>query len=194
MAYLTRDPAKALERHHHKFFSGHDIAARRWSLGPSQQRVPGLFVHEVAPGPRIAAWTYLTIGVWSAVHSDDGHGLEFLITAPEADIRMVELLTMTAYYHAGPEAQRLDAGHTVPIGEPWLPMSASDHLLVGLPYAYGPALEHCGWRGGHARLLALVPITEEERAYKVQHGADALESRLEDAAAMVVDPARPPVV
>src|SRR5687767_12197006 len=121
MAYLTRDPTKALERHHH--IDGHDIAARRWSVGPSQQRVPGLFVHEVGPGPRIAAWTYLTIGAWSAAHSGDGHGLEFLITAPEADIRMVELLTMVAYYHAGPESQRLDVGHTLPIGEPWLPMS-----------------------------------------------------------------------
>lgn len=127
-------------------------------------------------------------------NSDDGHGLEFLITAPESDVRMVELLTMVAYYHAGPESQRLDVGHTVPIGEPWLPMSACDHLLVGLPYAYGPELERCQWRGGHARLLALVPITEQERAYKVHHGADALEARLEGAAAMVVDPARPSVV
>ena len=141
--------------------------------------MPGLFVHEVGPGPRIDAWTYLTLGAWSAVHSDDGHGLEFIITAPQADVRMVELLTMVAYYYAGPASQRLDVGHTVPVGEPWLPMSACDHLLVGLPYAYGPELERCEWRGGHARLLGLVPITEQERAYKVQQGVDALEARLE---------------
>jgi hypothetical protein len=106
----------------------------------------------------------------------------------------VELLTMVAYYHAGPGSQRLDVGHTVPIGAPWLRESSSNHLLVGLPYAYGPELEHCAWEGGHARLLALVPITEEEHAYKVHHGADALEARLEEAAAVVVDPARPSAV
>jgi hypothetical protein len=192
--YPTRDPAEALERHHHSFFAGHDLAAERWSLGPWHDRVPELFVHEVAPGPRIGAWTYLTIGVWPAAHSDTGHGLEFLITAPEADTRLVELLTIVAYYHAGPESQRLDIGHTVPIGAPWLQESACNHLLVGLPYAYGPELEHCSWEGGHARLLALVPITEEEHAYKVHHGADALEARLEEAAAVVVDPARPSAV
>ena len=59
--------------------------------------------------------------------------LEFLITAPEADIRMVELLTIVAYYHAGPESQRLDIGHTVPIGAPWVQESSCNHLLVGLP-------------------------------------------------------------
>ena len=64
---------------------------------------------------------------------------------------------------------RLDHGHTVPIGEPWLPGSACDHLLVSLPYPFGPELEMCRWDGGHARLLWLLPITEAERDFRTEH-------------------------
>lgn len=42
----------------------------------------------------------------------------------------MDLLAITAYYHAGPPEQRLDIGHTIPIGAPWLDDSACDHLLL----------------------------------------------------------------
>jgi hypothetical protein len=88
-------------------------------------------VHEIEPGPRYAGWTYLSVGAWTAVHTDDGHGLEFLVCANQSSPLLVELVTMIAYYHAGPPTQRLEFGHTVPIGRPWLPDSACDHLLTG---------------------------------------------------------------
>ena len=91
--------------------------------GPISRRVPGFCVHEIAPGPRYAGWTYATVGVWDVVHEPDGHGLEFVMTSSEADQRLVELMAMTAYYHCGPPDQRLDVGHTILIGEPWLPGS-----------------------------------------------------------------------
>jgi len=100
---------------------------------------------------------------------------------------------MTAYYHAGPPIQHLDLGHTVPIGEPWLPGSSCDHLLVSLPYPFGPDLESCSWDGGHARLLWMLPITDAEREYKTQNGLDALEERLEQAAVHPTDGGRPSV-
>jgi len=184
----------ALTAHHHAFFAGHDITARRWPEGPADQRLPGFFVHEVSPGPRYDGWTYLSVGAWSAVHHGNGHGLEFLISADRSDPRLVELITMNAYYHAGPDHQRLDLGHTLPIGEPWLPGSACDHMLVGLPYSFGPDLEICTWRGGHLRILELLPITRTERDYKVAHGAEALEQRLEEAGAHTGDPLRAPVI
>jgi hypothetical protein len=184
----------ALSRHHHRFFARHKITERHQLAGPVIERVPGFYVDEISPGPKFEGWTYATVGVWDAVHEPTGHGLEFLLTSPTQDMRAVELLAMTAYYHAGLPTQRLDVGHTVPIGEPWLPGSRCDHLLVSVPYPFGPALESCTWSGGHARLLWLLPITEAERDYKIEMGQDALEQRLEDSAIIPTDIARPSVV
>jgi hypothetical protein len=100
---------------------------------------------------------------------------------------------MVAYYHGGPPEQRLDHGHTVPIGEPWVEGSACDHFLVSLPYPFGPDLERCKWDSGHARLLWLLPITTTERDFKAEHGLEALEQRLEKAAIHYWEPDRPAV-
>ncbi len=97
---------------------------------------------------------------------------------------------MLAYYHAGPSDQRLDLGHTVPIGEAWTTGSACEYELVGLPYAYGPDLEVCAWPSGHIQVLAVQPITAAEREFKVEHGAEALEQRLEEAAIDFANPMR----
>lgn len=179
----------AVANHQHKYFAGHVSVERRWP-GPIDQRAPGMRVHEFAPGPRTPAWTYASVGVWSATHTAEGHGLEFVMLAPGQYDRMVELVTLAAFFHAGPESQRLDLGHTVPIGEPWLPGSSCDHLLVSLPYTFGPELEWTEWEGGHARHLWLLPITEAERQFKVEFGQEALEQRLENAAVVPTDPQR----
>lgn len=186
--------AAAVADHHHRFFIGHDITERHQVVGPIAKRVPGLFVHEIAPGPRYAGWTYASVGVWDAVHTQQGHGLEFLITAGESSERLVELIAMTAFYHAGPPSQRLGVGHTVPIGEPWLRGSSCDHLLVSVPYPFGPDLESCAWDGGHARLLWLLPITPAERDYQAENGLEALEQRFDRAAIHPTDVARSSVV
>ena len=188
------DGAAAISAHQHRCFLGHGVQERRWLGGPIATRVEGLYVHEFAPGPRSAAWTYATVGVWDATHAESGHGLEFVMSSPRQDDRLVELLTITAYHHAGPSSQRLDLGHTMPIGEPWLPSSTCDHLLVSVPYPYGPDLEICEWRFGHARHLWLLPITEPERDFKKLHGLEALEQAFEDAPMIPTDPQRPSVV
>jgi hypothetical protein len=117
----TTDPAEAVDDHVHEFFAGHDIETLTWDTGPLYQRVPGFRVHAVGPGPRGSnAWTYVTTGCWQARHQD-GHGLEFVLATREFTMRAVELLARNAYFHAGPQAQRLGLGHTVDLGEPWLP-------------------------------------------------------------------------
>lgn len=108
--------------------------------------------------------------------------------------RAVELLAMIAYYHAGPDSQRLDVGHTVSIGEPWLPGSSCDHLLVSLPYLFGPDFELCSWRSGHARVFWLLPITAAEREFKAAHGLDELEQRFEADGLDYLNPARPSLI
>ena len=182
----------ALHDHVRGFFEGHGVDVLHHDAGPLRRRVPNLHILRVRPGVRINLWTYVTAGVWEATQ-ENGHGLEFLLAAPFDDAAHVEHLAMCAFYHAGPPEQRLDVGHTVPIGEPWLDESASDHLLVSLPYPYGPDLEVCAWEGGHARLLWLLPITKAEGEYKAANGLEALEARFDEQGIHFWDPERPSV-
>ncbi|WP_145227079.1 suppressor of fused domain protein [Rudaeicoccus suwonensis] len=61
-----------------------------------------------------------------------------------------------------------------------MPGSRCDHLLVSLPYAFGPAFEvaHVGDR--HVDFLWLIPITEAERRLKMSEGLEALEWRFDE--------------
>ena len=192
--YGRVDPAGAVVEHLKTFFAGHEVTVVDWKVGPIESRVAGFEVARIGPGPRASGlWTYVTLGCWESTQTD-GHGLEFIITARLKSDRLAELLAMCAYYHAGPPSQRLDLGHTVPIGEPWLPGSGCDHYLVSLPYPFGSDLEICDWGDGHARLLWLLPITEAERDYKADHGQEALEQRFEDAKVKYWDATRASVV
>jgi hypothetical protein len=123
-------------------------------------------------------WVYCTLGASAARLGD--HGWEFFLIAPDENEQHHETLAMTAYYHAGPEHQRLGLGHTVPIGVPWVQDSSCDHLLVSLPYTFGPDLEKCRLPTGHAQILWLIPITETERQFKAENGLDALEDIFEE--------------
>lgn len=190
---MLRRSDRALRRHVERFFDGQQVDVLGAAPGPVKRRVPAFDVLRVAPGARINAWTYISVGSWEAVH-EDGHGLEFTLITSADTPRAVEVLAMNAYYHAGPPSQRLDVGHTVPIGEPWLPSSACDHLLASLPYLFGPQFEMCHWRGGHARLLWLLPITAAERDFKAAHGLDALEHRFESEGLDYLDPGRTSLV
>jgi hypothetical protein len=108
----------------------------------------------------------------------DDNGVELHLLSPRADDGLVELLTVIAHYHRT-EAQ-LDAGHTVNFGRPWLPRSRCSYGLISLPYLDGPSLEYLQVDDSRQiRFLWLIPITFEERAFKIRHGLDALESRFE---------------
>lgn len=184
---------EAVHRHLTAYFDGHEITRHRWHRGPIEMRVPGFEVAQVSPGPRIGLWTYVSLGCWTVAHAER-QGLEFVLCAPNQDSVHVETLAMTAYYHAGLPHQRLDLGHTLSIGRPWLGRSACDHFLVSLPYPYGADIEVCRWEGGQARLLWLLPITQSERNFKVVHGLDALENRFDEAEIRFWDPRREPAV
>jgi hypothetical protein len=173
---------EAVAKHVEAFFDGHAVSRLRHAPGLDRtlQRVPEFEVIAVGPGPKTPLWTYVTVGCWDATHTEREHGTEFLLCAPTNDGRHLLTLAMVAYYHAGPPEQRLDHGHTVPIGEPWMEGSACDHLLVSLPYPFGPDLEQCEWDAGHARLLWLLPITRSERDFKAEHGLEELEQRFDD--------------
>ena len=74
------------------------------------------------------------------------------------------------------------------IGEPWIEGSACDHILVSLPYPYGPMFEEVP--GTHVRYRWLLPITAREAAYACEFGVDELERHFESAEIDFANPAR----
>lgn len=149
-----------------------------WELGSIGNQLPGFRVRRIAPSKPDEPWIYLTVGAWQA--TSDGHDLEFFLLSPTESPRHVETLAMLTSFHA---QYRLSVGRTVAIGRPWLDRSAADHLLVSLPYPFGPRLEHCELPDRHVRFLWLVPITAAEAGYARQLGTEALEQLLEDSGA-----------
>jgi len=170
------DTCGALAEHVRRNFPGTAIEAFTWEAGPIREQNPHLRVLRIAPARQSGVWTYVSVGAWAATE-DQGRGLEFVIVMPVEDPRAFELLAMTAYYHRG---GTLGLGHTLPIGEPWLPGSRCDHLLVSLPYPWGPELQTCHVGERHVDFLWLLPITKEERDFKAVNGLEALESVFEE--------------
>ncbi|MFF7900239.1 suppressor of fused domain protein [Streptomyces sp. NPDC088817] len=180
--------AEAVESHVRAFFEGHAVEVVDYDLGPGRREmVPALRVLVVAPGPRGDSWAYVTAGCWDAMEKD-GDGLEFVMTAQARDQRFIELMAMIAYYHCG--GHQLDVEHSMPIGEPWVPSSTCDHLLISLPYLHGPGLEHCPVPGGHARILWTLPVTTAEIEFRRHHGHEALERLFDEAEIIPTDPFR----
>jgi hypothetical protein len=178
----------------HEVFAGHSVASLTQDEGPIHRLVPDFRVHAVAPGPRDRhRWAYVTTGCWAAANRD-GHGNEFVLATTGFTRRAVELLAVTAHFHAGPPDQRLGLGHTINIGEPWLPGSACDFALLSLPYPWPRDLGIVDWEGGHAEVLWVLPITRAEREFKREHGLEALEQRFEAARLDYTDPGRASVV
>jgi hypothetical protein len=159
-----------------------------WTLSPIGRSLPRFRVRRIAPANRRDPWVYVTVGAWEAT-ADDAHGTEFLLLSPSEDARHVELLSMVANFHADAR-YRLTVGSTTNIGRPWMDGSAADHLLVSLPYPYGPALELCQLRERHVRFLWLVPITAAEADLVRSQGLEALERLLEQSKVDVISPKR----
>lgn len=163
-----------------------------WALGPIHNAVPGFGVRRIGPVRPTDPWVYVSSGAWTATAST-GHGLEFMLQSPTESAVHVELLAMVTNFHADP-AHRLEVGRTINVGRPWMPGSESDHLIVSLPYPYGPQFECCPAGDFHLRFLWLVPITAAEAQFVRQHGYEELEDRFEAAAIDTLDPNRASVV
>ncbi|HEY0561308.1 MAG TPA: suppressor of fused domain protein [Frankiaceae bacterium] len=159
-----------------------------WSRGPIGTSLPRFRVRRIAPAIPSEPWVYVTVGAWEATGSD-AHGTEFLLLSPVEEPLHVELLAMVANLHADAR-YRLHVGSTITIGRPWIDSSLADHLLVSLPYPYGPALEHCRLAERHLQLLWLVPITPAEAGIVEKQGLGALEPLLDQPGVDVLAPTR----
>jgi len=181
---------RKLEIHLDEFFAGHSSERHVWGSGPMRQVLPNFHVMAFGPGPKSALWTYCSVGAWEIAKDEESPRLEFLMFSEHDAPRLTELVTMIAYYHRD---YGLGRGHTLGLGEPWLPGSTCNSLLISTPYPLGPELELFEWDGGHVHFLWALPITEAERALKVSEGLEALEARFDSAAIEYWDPTRPSV-
>lgn len=170
-------PVAHVVNHIRAFFAGHVITEDRFNAGPMPSAYPEFRVLTIAPGPRIPLWTYVSAGTCQ-IGNDDAEKTEFSICAPSKDDRLLEIVTMTGWYH---HSMKVGRGHIIPIGEPWLPGSSCDNLLVSLPYPFGPDLEICNYERQHLHILWLVPITTQECLFAKEHGAETLEERFDAA-------------
>lgn len=165
---------EAIVRHLCGFFEGHEKMEERYLQGP-MAKADEFSVLRFAPGPRTGLWTYCSVCA-SVPESGTDKGLEFVMLSPRSDFRIVQLVTMVGYYH---RTEHLGAGHTFPIGEPWLDSSRCDCILTSVPYPFGPDLEVMRQDDQSARFVWLLPITESERKFVKEHGLEALESRFD---------------
>jgi hypothetical protein len=135
----------------------------------------GVFVFR--PSKARSLWTYATHGMSS---------IELHLFSPVETVAHVELLTAISHYHL---TTRLDLGHTVNFGRPWLPGSKCEFGLVSLPLMDGPKLERLDGASG-VRCYWLIPITSAEREFKVRNGVEALEDLFQKKKVLPTDPMR----
>lgn len=182
------DVYAAIREHLSGFWPGRDQEEFVWTLGPIGRTLPRFRVRRVGPGSRQDPWVYVSVGAWEAT-ADEPHGAEFFLLSSSENPQHVELLAMVANLHADPR-YRLDVGSVVDIGRPWAERSKADHLLVSLPYPYGPSFERCDVGDRHMQFRWLVPITSAEAALVREQGMEALERRLESSRVDVLSPRR----
>ena len=179
----------AFHQYLYRYFYGHPSAIKGpvrgtpWNLVDDEE----FHVIEFAPGLRSDRWTYVSVGS-GTVQPNGGRRIEFILCSREPSERHVEIVEMTAFYHVN--GHTLDVGHTLPIGQPWLPGGTLDHLLVARPYPFEPMLDRFRSGRHQAQLLWLVPITRSESELRHEKGLEALESRLESSGIDYTDPSR----
>lgn len=179
----------ALRAHLSACFKQPSMRELSWEHSRLGEWLDDFCVIEIAPAEVDAAWVYVSSGVAVAGDGDEKlRPVEFVLIAPEPDERHVHLLHMVAFYHLSGES--LDEGHLFKIGEPWLPGSVLDGMLVSRPYPYGPEFETMHRDGHHAHLMWLTPVSPTEYAFALEHGYDALEAHFESCGMAFADPMR----
>lgn len=182
-----------LRRHLQKQWPLSSIDRFRWTLGPIESTLPGFGVYRVNPRSDAEPWIYVSDGA-SRVETFDGGRFEFFLLSPKEDPQHVETLAMIANFHAD-SLYRVHLGKVIDIGQPWIENSNMRHLLVSLPFPYGPKVEYLETKQlGCVRVLWLLPISPLEAEFVKSHGLEALESRFDDVQIDCLDRYRASVV
>lgn len=172
---MIQKRSQEIHDHVQRFFAGQKVKERQWTESYVLDLYPYFSVLEIEPGPIAGNWNYVSSGTWEM--AQEGAGLtEFTIITDKPGLRQIQILTMNQVYHRD---HNLILGDSYALGEPWVKGSNCTHILISLPYPYGPGFEQCAIGDGHLHIYWLLPITEREHDYKVRNGADALEEVFE---------------
>jgi hypothetical protein len=180
------DVYAALDHHVSAFWPNNTQEAFTWDKGPISDRIPGFHVRRVTPNAATEPWVYVSIGASTVVNK---YGNEYFILSPIESARHIETLAMVAHFQSF-EAHTAGVGDTLNIGHPWLHDSPFDHLVVTMPYPYGPNLEIAPKSANDARFLWLVPISAAEAEFIRNSGFDRFEDLIEESEVDVIDPHR----
>jgi len=158
--------------------------------GPMLAAFKDFTILEFSPTIERKFWTYATAGMSDKINAK----LELHIFSLERDRSIVELLTAVAYYHLTSD-DKLNLWHTVNFGRPWQKRSDCQFGLISLPYLDGPILENFEITNTSViKFYWLIPITAQEREYKIKYGLEALEERFKRNNFNYLNPLRKSVV
>lgn len=182
-----------IQEHIARFWPRRQISSFSWTIGPIEKALPGFRVLVVAPHSKGEPWVYVSQGAWQ-VCSPNEDRCEFFLISPCDNVRHIETLAMVANFYADPK-YRFHIGKVIDIGRPWAEGSAMRHLLVSLPFPYGPTFEWCRLSALDViRFCWLLPITESESDFVSEHGLEAMEAKFDEFGIDYLDPMRRSVV
>ncbi|MEO3405977.1 suppressor of fused domain protein [Mucilaginibacter sp. CAU 1740] len=185
------DAYNSLIKAHYASIWGDGFEKRKWNKGPINELGDNLSIWEFRPTETRKMWTYATVGMSTFTHKTP---LELHMFSAVQDESILELLTAAAYYHS--TENNLGLNHTVDFGGPWQGASVCSYGLISLPYLDGPKLELLDPGNGNKAIACywLIPITLQEREYKMEYGIEALEEKFEQKGFNYLDPERESVV
>ena len=160
-----------------------------FTAGPIQQLPNNFAVLKFPPDASRKMWTYATRCMSLP---QDNCPVELHLFSPFETDEIVEILVATAHFHR--TSAKLDVGHSVNFGRPWISDSHCDHGLVSLPYLDGPGLENLAVGSRTVKFYWLIPISKSEVEFKKKCGLEALEERFENSGFDYVNPGRDPVI
>ena len=173
--FHTDNYIKELTQHyeHHFGIKGKDVTLKD---GPVEKLHSAFRVFEFPPNKEHNFYCYCTVGM--SVDRVDDSLVELVVYSLGPERSLIVLLTVCASYHRN--GLPLNLGHTVNVGQPWLYNSLCDHGFISLPYLDGPKLEQFHFGAQKIHCYWFIPITIQERDYKMKHGAEALEQLFEE--------------
>lgn len=181
---------------HYESVWGNKSIQKNWEKGPVENLYKDFCVLEFPPTHDRNMWTYATCCLSKI---EDNSPIELHIFASEKTDELVELLTVIAHYHQ--LDKKLDLGHTVNFGKPWMDSSHCTYGLVSLPYLDGPDIENLEYKSNKLfspkkliKFYWLIPITGEELEYKKKFGLEELEEKFDTTSFNYLDPKRASVV
>ncbi len=189
------DYVRTREEHYERFF-GPLVEPVKHS---TDMQVPHIAIYQFAPNDERPYWTLITGGMSDFRQPGIPEGLspraEILTYAAEPQNWMFNVLKNLAEMPFVADTF-LHWWHTVPNG---MPMTAEPSELTNFfflpPYFEGPDFDTLKIDADDVDVLWMIPITDSELQYKLQHGAEALEELFERyAVSPVINESRTPLV